>query len=164
MKTATIAGLGILSAWIKANNPEKKSNPGRKVFSFGISLFFALFVFCGSSQKCLAQEPDSVYKNWNILGEDTANHVDISYRIVQCTSTSANQVHLSVFNENPSTKSVSFTVTIKDNSSNATSTSQISYQVSPAAMDRADCSSSGSLKINIPSGYNPANLTVSITF
>lgn len=160
MKTTTLLGKGLLSFPVKTS-AQQKNSPFRLA---GVYVILLLLAICGNSEKSMAQEPDTVYQHWLFLGEDTSR-IDVSYRVVKCTSTSGNQVHLSVFNENPTAKAVSFTVTVKDNSSNATTTHQVSYQAAAAAMDRADCSSSYSnLKINLPSGYNPANLTVSITF
>jgi hypothetical protein len=160
MKTTTLLGKGSLSLLIKAIAHQKKSS-----FRLaGAYVILTLLAICGNSERSLAQEPDTIYQHWLFLGEDTSR-IDVSYRVVKCTSTSANQVHLSVFNENPTAKPVSFTVTVKDNSSNATTTQQVSYQASAASMDRADCSSGyANLKINLPSGYNPGNITVSITF
>jgi hypothetical protein len=118
-----------------------------------------------SSNPAKAQDPTTIYKDWLILGEDQTNHIDVSYRVVKCTATSGDKIHLRLFNENAIAKTTSFTVTITDVATNQSSTVQVSnYQLAIGEMVSADCNNNGALSIAIPSGYAASNLTVTITF
>lgn len=138
---------------------------GRFMLQMGMYLMFACFTMLGSAMNANAQDPHTVYKDWLILGEDQANHIDVSYRVVKCTATSGDQLHLRVFNENASTKTTSFTVTITDVATNQSTTAQVSnYQLAIGEMATADCNNSSALRIAVPAGYTASNLTVTITF
>ena len=87
---------------------------GKFLLKIGMYLMFACFAMFSSVLDANAQQPHTVYKDWLILGEDQTNHIDVSFRVVKCTATSGDQIHLRVFNENAVTKTTSFTVTITD--------------------------------------------------
>ena len=127
-------------------------------------MWLCAFALMGSTTEARAQGP-TVYKDWLILGEDHANHIDVFYTVLKCSSTSADQIHLKLFNENPSAKTTGFTVTVTDVATNQSFTSQVSnFQLGVGAIVVADCNANSSLRIDLPAGYNPNNLNVTITF
>ncbi len=137
--------------------------PARKNTLLAFALMLCVFVF---SEAKAQNNPNTIYKEWVMLGE-SATHVDVSCRIVKCGLTTPNQIHLSVFNESASAQTTNMTIVVKNNATNTTFSTQISYTSAVAALVKADCSSStstNSLKIDLPAGYDPNNLTVTITF
>ena len=137
----------------------------RFLLNLGMYVMFTCFAVFSSISEANAQDPHTVYKDWLILGEDQTNHIDVSFRVVKCTATSGDQIHLRVFNENAATKTTSFTVTITDVATNQSTTAQVSnYQLAIGEMATADCNNSSPLRIAVPAGYTASNLTVTITF
>lgn len=137
--------------------------PARKNMLLAFALMLCVFVF---SETKAQNNPNTIYKEWVMLGE-SATHVDVSCRIVKCGLTTPNQIHLSVFNESASAQTTNMTIVVKNNATNTSFSTQISYTSAVAALVKADCSSStstNSLKIDLPAGYDPNNLTVTITF
>ena len=134
-----------------------------KNFGYFILLVFILSV---SASTLKAQAPATIYKDWYSLGE-SKSLADISYRIVKCDPAGVNQIHLNVFNENPKAQTIKMTILIKNNPDNASFSKVISYNATAGSMNKAECSSSSAtddLKINLPTNYNPNQLTVTITF
>lgn len=141
----------------------KQNLPVRK--NLFLALAFTLCVFVFSETKA-QNNPNTVYKEWVMLGE-SATHVDISCRIVKCGLTTPNQLHLAVFNESASAQTTNMTIVVKNNATNASFSTPVSYSSAAAAIVKADCSSSTStnaLKIDLPAGYDPNNITVTVTF
>lgn len=113
-----------------------------------------------------AQSPSTpvIYKEWALLGE-SKTQMDVSYRVIKCTT--INQVHLFIFNENPADQTAIFDVEITNNSDGLKFTKSINYALKSAMMYKAECDSDASfdaLKLDLPSSYDPTNLTVKITF
>ncbi len=131
---------------------------------FLLGLLFSTTIF---SSNVFAQEvSETVYKDWLFVGE-SKNHVDVSARIVKCSEASATQVHLFIFNEGSASNDIRFTITVTDVESSKSFTTAINHKVETAEMLRALCDNDKSLsdlKINLPAGYNPNNLTISINF
>lgn len=109
---------------------------------------------------------ETIYKDWLFTGE-SANHVDVSARIIKCSSTSPDQVHLFIFNEGSSSNAISFVVTVTNSDSNESFSTTINHTVNRAEMIKATCDNDetvNDLKISLPSNYNPNNLTLSVAF
>lgn len=143
--------------------PTGKMLLGKKLLAF---LFVALSTMFFSSE-IFAQSPtETVYKDWLHIGE-SANHVDVSARIVKCSATSPDQVQIFIFNEGSSSNAISFVVTVVNNDTNESFNSTVSHTVNRAEMVKATCDNDetlNGLKVNLPSSYNPNNLTISVTF
>lgn len=110
-----------------------------------------------------AQSP-VIYKEWALLGE-SKTFLDVSYRIIKCTSVV--QIHLNVFNESPNDQTATFDVEVTNNSDGLKFTKTITHSLKLATMYKADCDSDSSLedlKIDLPNGYDPTNITTKITF
>lgn len=109
--------------------------------------------------------PDPViYQDWKFLGENP-QQIEIEYRIIKCSDTP--QVHLFIFNENGVDKTVQLSIEITNKDDNQKVTSDFTFLAGRMKMYKALCDSDASLeslKINVPTGYNPANLSVKITF
>jgi hypothetical protein len=154
MKKSKSNDNGLLSTGVVAVSRKSSS-------ALAYALLFCLcFLYAGV--KAQSNDPNTVYKAWAMLGESSA-HIDVSYRVVRCGISSPNQVHLEVFNENPAAQTVNMTIVVKNNATNASFSSTVSQSVASAAIVKADCSGSA-LKIDLPSNYDPTNLTVTVTF
>jgi hypothetical protein len=110
--------------------------------------------------------PSHIYKEWNMEIE-TNDHIEIFTRVVKCSLNGPNQVHLKFFNENPVPKSVKFKVEITNVSTQNSFSKEILINADLGAMYTPDCSVNdpilNSLMIDLPNGYNPNNLSFSIT-
>jgi hypothetical protein len=116
------------------------------------------------SVNLIAQTGEIIYKEWAFLGE-SSTQIDVSYRVIRCST--ENEIHLQIFNENPNDQVAHFDVAITNNSDGAKFTKEITFSLDKAKIYRAECGSDTSLsalKIALPSGYDPANLTVKLTF
>ena len=105
-----------------------------------------------------------IYKDWESL-EESLTHIDVSYRVIKCAS--VNQIHLLVFNENITDQTAHFEIEITNKSNGLKFTKEISYAMLKATIYKAECDSDSSLdklKIDLPSSYDPNDLTVKITY
>lgn len=158
---------------------KKKENQLKNALAVGIekrgewrhlftkSILFCALVFAFSmaftSASAQGQNTSMVYKDWSLLGEDTA-HIDISYRVVLCDMMSGPAIHLKLFNENPVLKETNFSITITNGSTGATSVTQHSIELAPAVIDAGECGVNSPYVIPVPTGYDPANISLTITF
>ena len=129
--------------------------------------FLYSFVILLLTLPCLVNAQSSpepvIYQDWKFLGENP-QQIEIEYRIIKCSTIP--QVHLYLFNENPVEKTVLLTVEITNNDDNQKITKEVTFKAALGGMFKALCDSDASLdalKVDVPSGYNPANLTVKIT-
>ncbi len=158
-----------MKPFLLTQHPFKRGYSGNsftisKKMLYAIGLFFSITIF---SSNLFAQEvSETEYKGWLFVGE-SKNHVDVSARIVKCSEASAAQVHLFIFNEGSESNDIRFSITVTDVESSKSFTTDINHKVERAMMLRALCDNDKSLndlKINLPAGYNPNNLTISINF
>ena len=98
------------------------------------------------------------------MGAESSSHIDVSYRIVKCDPAANAELHLQVFNEKATADNAKFDVLIADATSGQSFTTSVTKPVALAEMIIADCGTTSNLKIAIPSAYDPATLTVTITF
>ena len=130
--------------------------------------FLYSFVILLLTLPCLVNAQSSpepvIYQDWKFLGENP-QQLEIEYRIIKCTDTP--QLHLFIFNENIVDKTVQLLVEITNKDDNQKVTLEVTFLADKMKMYKALCDSDTSLdalKLNIPIGYNPANLSVKITF
>jgi hypothetical protein len=145
-----------------------KNQVSKKVNTqFYLVVCLLTFICLGLTHFVQAQnQPKITHKSWTSLGE-TSNRIDVSYSVVKCDLGSPNQVLISILNENATAQNLSMTLLIKNNSNNVSFSSTITFSAGAAAMVKPDCSVSTAtapLKITLPAGYNPADLTVTATF
>src|SRR5206468_1464015 len=96
---------------------------------------------------------ETIFKDWTMLGE-SQTQIDVSYRIIKCST--INQVHLFIFNENPTDQTAHFDVEII-NTDGQRFSREVTFAVTKANMYRATCNSDASLnalKIDLPANYN----------
>ena len=132
----------------------------RKIVSYFIALLLAFPAIVH------AQSPSTpvIYKDWMSL-EESLTQIDVSYRVIKCAS--VNQIHLLVFNENNTDQTAHFELEIINNSNGLKFIKEISYATIKTTIYKAECDSDTSfdkLKIDLPSSYDPNNLTVKITY
>ncbi len=105
-----------------------------------------------------------IYKDWNMVIESTTL-IDVSYRIVKCTSVT--QAHLMVFNENSVAQNAHFNIEFTNIASGEKFTKEINLACTKATIYKALCESDASLdvlKINLPANFNPMGISVKVTF
>ncbi len=125
---------------------------------------FAILMALPALTKAQSDGNPVIYKEWALLGE-SKTFLDVSYRIIKCTSVV--QIHLNVFNESPKDQTANFDIEITNNNDGQKVTKSITYSLKMATMYKADCDSESSfdaLKIDLPNGYDPTNITTKITF
>lgn len=128
------------------------------VLCFLLSLSFSLH-----AMPYLPKE-EVVYKNWDKLGE-SSNHVDVFARVIKCTS--VNQVHLMIFNESSVDQVSKFVIEVTNTATNQKFSKEVSFNTTKAAIYKAECNSDSStdaLKINLPDGYDPSQVKITIEF
>lgn len=143
-----------------------KTLPTSGVHSFqnifkGLLGVFALLVMSFNLQ---AQSP-VFHQGWTAL-EESPNYIDVSYSVMECNGGSP-EIFLHVFNENPKAQSVNFTITIVNPAtSQSTKYSVKNLQMDVGEMTQAECGSlaNQNLKVALPKGYDPAKVTLSITY
>ena len=105
-----------------------------------------------------------IYKDWEMIIESTTL-MDISYRVIKCDT--ANQIHLLIFNENSIDQVAHFDLEITNTDNGEKYTKEINFSCTKATVYKALCESDATmdpLKINLPANFNPAGLTVKLTF
>jgi hypothetical protein len=105
-----------------------------------------------------------VYQDWITL-EESLTLIDVSYRVIKCSN--AIQIHLLVFNENNIDQTAHFELEIINNSNKVSFKKEINYATTKATIYKAECDSDNSLdklKFELPSNFDPKNITVKITY
>ena len=112
-----------------------------------------------------AQNEPVVYQNWKMIGESTT-HYEVSARVIKCNPDSAVQLHLHLFNEGVGAQTAHFNLTITDPASNETIVKEISYAIALGEFIIPSCDNNEHplLRINLPSGWNAASVSFTLTF
>lgn len=129
-------------------------------------LFALIIMIMAAPAISSAQAPAApvIYKDWESLKE-SLTQIDVSYRVIKCSAVT--QIHLLVFNESTTDQNTHFEIEITNNSNGLKFTKEISYATLKATIYKAECDSDSSLdklKIDLPSSYDPNDLTVKITY
>jgi hypothetical protein len=135
----------------------------QKRYSIVLSVLCILFSL-SLSAKPFQPKDEVVYKNWDKLGE-SSNHVDVFARVIKCTST--NQVHLMVFNESSVDQVSKFVIEVTNPASQQKFSKEVSFSTVKAAIYKAECNSdvsTNALKIDLPEGYDPTQVKITIEF
>jgi hypothetical protein len=104
-------------------------------------------------------------KGWTSGGESAA-HIDVTYQIVKCSSTGNAELHLQLFNEKTAADTAKLNVLIADAALGQSFTTPVTKSLGVMEMLTAECGSTAlsNFKIAIPAAYDPAAVTVTITF
>lgn len=130
----------------------------RLLASVGLLLTLSFFTELG------AQTNPVIYKDWTVLGE-SKTQIDVSYRVLKCTTVP--QVHLFLFNENPNEQTADFELEIIDGVTEKKVVKHIVFKLEKGGISQANCESDASLnalKINLPDGYDPLTVSFKLTF
>lgn len=111
-----------------------------------------------------AQNEAEVLKDWTTL-EEADFLVDVSYKVVKCSSTSNPEILLNVFNESGIKTSFGFTLHFKDANNNSKDV-VLDLNVPQAKMHIASCENNQyeDLKFEVPSGIDASSLSITITY
>ncbi len=129
------------------------------------TLFFIGILFISAIPKYVSAQTsikETYFKHWT-RSIETKDHVDINYRIIQCGMSSP-QLHLQIYNESKIDQTLKFQVIISAENGQSF-TSEVSIDTKKASSYVAWCDSDSStdkLKITIPEGYKPADVSVKI--
>lgn len=137
----------------------------QKRYGFVLPVLFSLLFF-SFSLNAMTSNPkeETVYKNWDKIGESN-NHIDVFARVIKCTS--AIQVHLMVFNESAIDQVSKFVIEVTNPATQQKFTKEVSFSTIKASIYKAECNSDAStnaLKIDLPEGYDPAQVKIAIEF
>lgn len=129
-----------------------------KTYVFGMA--FMLFPLFGA----MAQSP-TTYQNWQAL-PDSPTHLEVSWCTCQCTPSDADEIRLFVFNESGNARTADFTLTVSDQGQADVTYNVSNLNLSPGSAIQADCGGSApsELSTNVPTGFNPSTLSISITY
>ncbi len=122
---------------------------------------------CGVATYAMATNTSENYpkviKDWFLI-EETKFHIEFSGKVVKCTDSENNQLHLKIFNENAEEKIVSFKLTIKDKTTGKSLEKNFTLTLGVASMISASCDSSenNNFKIEIPSEFNAENIDIKL--
>jgi hypothetical protein len=111
-----------------------------------------------------AQTEPEVIKDWTVL-EEADYLVDVSYKIVKCSTASNPEILLNVFNESGIKTNFGFTLHLKG-ANNNTEDVVLDLSVPQATMHIASCENNQypKLKFNVPTGIDVTNLSITITY
>ncbi|MDP1843149.1 MAG: hypothetical protein Q8K64_06975 [Sediminibacterium sp.] len=129
-----------------------------------LKLFIAVLLALPAMSNAQTPINPIVYKDW-VMIDESPTMLDVSYRVIKCTS--VNQIHLMVFNENNFDQTANFELEVTNTKDGLKFTKAYNFATQKATIYKADCDSEPALeklKIDLPAGYDPTNLTVKITF
>lgn len=124
-----------------------------------------LLIALPSLVKAQAPSTSTVYQPWTKLGESTTM-MDVSGQVIRCHPDSSAQLHLNVFNEGTADQLAHFTVILTNPITLGQVTKEVSRNSEKYKMLIAGCDDNNypDLKINIPVGWDPATVKISINF
>jgi hypothetical protein len=123
-----------------------------------------LFIFLFLSNFSFGQS-GSVYQDWTKL-PDSPTHLEVSWKTTKCSPLEADQIRLFVFNESGNARTADFTLTISDQGQSNVTHTVAGFALTAGQSVTANCGSGiiPELTIDIPNGFDPNTLTISITY
>jgi hypothetical protein len=133
---------------------------GKMQKMLAVSFFFMLMLSAGA---LYAQDP-VIHQHWKFLGE-SEKLIDCDYSVIECPSEDP-EIFVKLFNENPSDKTLDFTLTVSEGTNTPVEYEVTDYDLDAAAMIKPKCGSTdyADLRFAVPSGFDPKKLKVKITF
>lgn len=113
-----------------------------------------------------AQTYPKMHQGWSAQIEDATNHVEVSYMVTQCTSSSADSIYFMVFNEKPVADTVNLDITIYNQNKTDSTSKSVTLHMALAEMMIPECDKAAlrNLVFPLPSGYDPEKSTIYIKF
>jgi len=124
--------------------------------------FIVVFLFFGLFAN-VSQAQEQVVQDWKVLKE-IGNEIDVAYRIASCDLGKAS-LQLSVFNESLEDQDLKLKLKISDKDSGQSFEKEIILSAKKMMIYKGDClagAAGDALRVEIPMGYNPSQLKVSI--
>ena len=142
---------------------KKKQIMFRKL-SFLLPLVLLILVLPNTIKAQGSKEP-VIYQNWKMIGESSTNY-EVSARIVSCSSNSAAQLQIELFNEGSTAQIAHFNLTITNPATNEKIVKEISHYMALGAFIMPTCDSKDdeSLRINLPLNWNPTTTIFTLKF
>lgn len=136
-------------------------NSTSKKKKFKTLLVMIMFLVTGFSY---SQSNSETIKDWTTL-EEADFLVDVSYKVVKCSSTNNPEVLLNVFNESGIKTTFGFTLHLKDANNNEENI-VLDLSVPQAKMWIASCENNQypQLKFSVPSHLDASSLSITITY
>ncbi|MBO3696888.1 hypothetical protein [Roseivirga sp. E12] len=131
---------------------------------FLISLLFFGGPYWAQAQSETQTEPEYI-QGWTAL-EEAEFHFDVLYAIVKCSPESNPMILLNAFNEGGNVKSIGFTLNFTDGKGKTAQHIVEKFDIAFADMQIASCDSDEykNLKFPVPTGLDPSNLAIEITY
>ena len=132
---------------------------------FLYSFVFLLMTFATMVKAQAQPAAATVYQQWTKLGESTTM-MDVSGQVIRCHPDSSAQLHLNVFNENSIDQLAHFTIRFTNPVTLEEVTKEVSRNTEKFKMLIASCDDNNypDLRINIPVGWDPATVKITLTF
>ena len=132
-----------------------------------IGLVSSLFLILLLNTNATAQTTYPIeHQIWTFTTEDHTNHLEASFQVIQCDSSSSSKINLQIFNEKGVNDTTKLSLTIyKADMSDSTNSSQ-TLNLGPGDMLMPMCGSSlnTNLSFSVPTGYNPEKLKIKVAF
>ncbi len=128
------------------------------------NLFCAIALIVLPVFGAMAQNP-TIYKGWTAL-PDSPTHLEVSWSTLKCSSTSNDEIRLLVFNESGDAQTANFTITISEQGQNDVTHTVSNLNLTGGETIIANCGSTApsSFSLDVPAGFDPNTLTISITY
>ncbi len=132
---------------------------------FLYSIVFLLLALPSMVDAQVQSPSATIYQPWTKLGE-SKTMMDVSGQVIRCHPDSAAQLHLNVFNENSADQVAHFTILLTNPLTLEQVTKEVSRNAEKYAMAIATCDDSNypDLRMNIPTGWDPATVKITLTF
>ena len=131
-----------------------------------LKLFITVLIALPSVSNAQMQSNSAtIYQPWTKLGE-SSTMMDVSGQVIRCHPDSSAQLHLNVFNENSIDQLAHFTIRITNPLSQDQVTKEVSRSMEKYKMALANCEDNNypDLRINIPLGWDPSTVKITIIF
>lgn len=138
----------------------------KKTFPVFKTLVILSFLILVGKTNLYAQGFPEINQPWTFIEEDEKHHLEATFMVVQCDSTSSNQVFLKIFNEKGKKDTANFDLKIYKQDNSDSTTKNITLQLNPGEMTMPMCGNNrySNLKIDVPSGYDPKKIKVVVKF
>lgn len=111
----------------------------------------------------LRAQNEVVIHDWTAL-EESAQHIDVSYRIVQCQQGENGQIQLSIFNENAVAKTISFSLEITDGNGESATIEFNDLSLNIGEMRMASCSDYPEITVDLPTNIDGSSANILIHY
>lgn len=114
----------------------------------------------------MTAQSETVYQNWTMIEENEDIMIEVSGKVLKCDFMNPTQLYIEIFNESSIDQVAHFNLILTNPQTNAEEVHEISLSVLQGAIKKPSCENDDypSLRLNIPDGWDPATVQLSLTF